>query len=437
MDTPHHASESGSDGVDIRITPRRRPRASQPPLPGLFQSQRRRRRSSILFNELEDSLWFQNFVFFIIRYTLDILRAAVLMLRYPLAIVLAIWLLTFLSASCMDVIRDFMSPLCHIPVVGSVCLLMTKAPTAAPSSSQRADYPRLGDIQGRALDQLLVESAAGLVRDAEIRTVEMATTDLITLVKVSELNTGEILIDTLQDIAQNARRVEKSLNVLNARVNRAVDSIYAVNEHALRTIAEVERGSSILGFRWLFARQDDAEHVPDVTFEMVMGVLAAEMSEVILQCDATQSIFDKLGQDLAVLHEILTREFSSATKEKSYLLAALWTKLGGNKRQIVDVNARLTVLKELRSYRTDVKGHVGNSAQAVQTLTEDLEDLRARVAVPALVEERIPVEVQLRSIKTGLERLVMGRRGLREQYVVVEKISDMKGSPPAAAQRRS
>lgn len=178
--------------------------------------------------------------------------------------------------------------------------------------------------------------------------------------------------------------------------------------------------NKVPGLGWLIPRHKDTEGVTDLTFEMVMGVLAAEMGDVILRCDASQALLDELDQNLIVLHEILSREVSTITKERSEILAELWTILGGNRRYLVDVDARLQVLKDLGAYRTDAKGHVGISIQAVQALTGEMEDLRTRVAAPAIVEDRIPLEVQLNSIKAGLERLRVGRRRVQEHYLQAE-----------------
>ena len=44
-----------------------------------------------------------------------------------------------------------------------------------------------------------------------------------------------------------------------------------------------------------------------------------------------------------------------------------------------------------------------------------MEDLRERVAAPELVGDRIPVEVHMRSIKAGLDRLSEKRYQVKER----------------------
>ncbi|KAF7798748.1 hypothetical protein EIP86_009973 [Pleurotus ostreatoroseus] len=323
----------------------------------------------------------------------------------------------------MGVAYRFLSPACHVPVIGSMCSYLSPRPaaTSEPAPIPRwTDYPHLVEIQSTTLDKLLVETSAGLMLSAELRKAEVATTDLVTLVKVSSLDSRDIIATTLQGIVTTSKKAGKALTALDVRVNRAVDSIYAVNEYALRRISEAQPTNGITGMGWLMPRSNNADGVARMTFETVMSVLAAEMEEVILQCDASQILLDQLDYSLIVLHEILSREISTVTKERSELLAELWTMLGGNRRHLVDVESRLQVLKDLGGYRTDAMGHVGVSIQAVQTLTGEMEDLRTRVAAPAIVEERIPLEVQLQSIKAGLDRIRLGRRFVQEQQLTAD-----------------
>lgn len=53
--------------------------------------------------------------------------------------------------------------------------------------------------------------------------------------------------------------------------------------------------------------------------------------------------------------------------------------------------------------------------QTLQGIKYEMDDLRARVAAPELVGERIPMEVHNQSIKSGLEGLNEGRIKLTER----------------------
>lgn len=190
-------------------------------------------------------------------------------------------------------------------------------------------------------------------------------------------------------------------------------SVNAVNEYAVRRIEAAEQSKSIVPWAWFLSSTPEGALVS--TFAVVMNMLANEMAEVLLQCDQTQALLDQLEHDLAVLHKVSARENTSVVSEKSALLAKLWTFLGGNRRQLTDLNERMRVLKDIDEYRTDAKVHVDQSATAVQTLGEDVEELRVCVAAPAILEDHIPIEVQIHSIQSGIERMRSSRLRIREQ----------------------
>ncbi|KZP23892.1 hypothetical protein FIBSPDRAFT_889400, partial [Athelia psychrophila] len=99
----------------------------------------------------------------------------------------------------------------------------------------------------------------------------------------------------------------------------------------------------------------------------------------------------------------------------SELLAALWTKLGGNRRELQGHGDHRALLKGLGDYRRRALVHVVAALTTLQAMSEDMEDMRERVAAPELVGSRVPVEVHIRSIRSGLERLKEGRVKAKER----------------------
>lgn len=77
-------------------------------------------------------------------------------------------------------------------------------------------------------------------------------------------------------------------------------------------------------------------------------------------------------------------------------------------------------------YRTKALAHVSASLIQLQQMHADLEDLRDRVAAPALLADSgkniqdIPLEVHIESIRKGIERLNTGRskaKSIETRYV--------------------
>lgn len=112
---------------------------------------------------------------------------------------------------------------------------------------------------------------------------------------------------------------------------------------------------------------------------------------------------------LYTLSEFVARSNGTLTVERADFLGALWTMLGGNRHKIQHVDGHIFLLNSLDEYRRRPTTHVSAALLTLQGMSEDIEDLRVRVAAPALMGERISVEVHLNSIRGGLVRLQADR----------------------------
>ena len=190
-------------------------------------------------------------------------------------------------------------------------------------------------------------------------------------------------------------------------------SVMAVNDYALHAIEEAQtKAPSRYSLRslspWTSARRS-TKHVVAETFGQAMNVLSGNMQRLILEAETSLANLNSLEERLTTLHEMVTREDSSLSTAKEELLAELWTKLGGNRKTLRGFEQHLILLKDLNGYRKQALVHVVAALQTLQSMSEDMEDLRERVAAPDLVGSQIPVEVHMRSIRNGLERLREGR----------------------------
>lgn len=113
-----------------------------------------------------------------------------------------------------DSIRLIASPLCIIPGISSSHLC---------DISQGADYPTLVAAQSRTFDQLLDDTASGSGLSLEIKKAEMATNDLVTLVRVSDLKSRDLLASTLIGFVEEARKTSRGLQKFTSKVGSAVD----------------------------------------------------------------------------------------------------------------------------------------------------------------------------------------------------------------------
>ena len=187
----------------------------------------------------------------------------------------------------------------------------------------------------------------------------------------------------------------------------------AVNDYALHSIESARENQpskwSLSNLTPWRSPSKSIDLIVGKTFEEAVHVLSSSMQRLIIEAEANYQNLILLEERLATLHEIITREDSSLALAKDELLAELWTKLGGNRKTLRNYEGHLALLKGLGAYRKEALLHVVAALQALQSMSEDMEDMRERVAAPDLLGPTVPVEVHMKSIRAGLERLRDGR----------------------------
>ena len=167
----------------------------------------------------------------IFGYTVDVVADAFHFIRRAFSFALGIAILLFVLSVMTSRLLSFVKPVCSIPVVSSMipfCHLdVFKTPpthTSAGRPVRWADYPKLVDLQTKTFDQLLDESVGNKGLALEVMKAEMASNDLITLVKYSDLKSKDRIADRLSRFVDDARGTGKSLRSLGAKIHGAVDS---------------------------------------------------------------------------------------------------------------------------------------------------------------------------------------------------------------------
>lgn len=148
-------------------------------------------------------------------------------LRIPIALFVVFLLLTSLLGMLTPTIRRTVRPLCIIPGISSstLCLPLDSgiAATKGKRVPKRADYSALVNIQSKTFEQLLEDAAGGPALSLEIKKAEMATTDLVVRVRISNLKSKEVLATTLDEFVADAMKTGRGLQKLTAKVGGAVD----------------------------------------------------------------------------------------------------------------------------------------------------------------------------------------------------------------------
>ncbi|KAJ3902375.1 hypothetical protein F5879DRAFT_805531 [Lentinula edodes] len=308
----------------------------------------------------------------------------------------------------LSTVSTVFRPLCLVPGIISTRLCPDYGRHSYPLRDRPlwADFPRLMNAQSSTFDQLLDNSVGGSGLSLDIKKAEMAMSDLVILVKFSELTSKDVLGDALSTFAHDARRAGRGLQTLGSKVGGAVDLILAVNEYAITKLSSIPSSSSFISQTLIpFHSASSLEKVFLLAFAESMDTLSATIQRLILIAEVELSHLEKLEEHLSLIHEIVCREDSSISSAKAELLGEIWTWLGGNQRELKGHNAHLELLRGIGGYRKQALAHVVSALQILRALSDDMGDMRERMMMPELVGSQIPLEVQITSIQHSLQRL--------------------------------
>ena len=157
----------------------------------------------------------------------DVLSTVVRMMKTPICIILVALACAYALAFTSQAIKSALAPLCSVPLVSIFCYIpQPSKPPRNPNPDRTprwADFPGLLNVERKSFEALLDETVEGPALALEIKKAEMATSDLATLVRVSSLNSRDILADSLGDFVKDARKVGRGLTRFSSRVGGAVD----------------------------------------------------------------------------------------------------------------------------------------------------------------------------------------------------------------------
>ena len=184
-----------------------------------------------------------------------------------------------------------------------------------------------------------------------------------------------------------------------------------MNNYALQTIEDSKAPPSLAArvLPFSLSNTNPTKEAVIETFLMSMDNIASHMVRLRDEAEISMGHLLRLEEHLMVLHEITHRDNKELTAAQEDVLAELWTWLGGNKSKLRKMNLNVDLLRNVEKYRRKALAHIVVTLQALHTLDADMEELRTRVAAPDIIGDKIPIEVHVRSIKAGVERLKEGQ----------------------------
>jgi hypothetical protein len=173
----------------------------------------------------------KEYVVSIFGYVVKVVADAFHFNRRIFSVVLWMTILWFLFSVMVSQLVFFTSPVCGLKLLSPVIpfcrweIFKSSPPHISGGKSvQWADYPKLVDMQMKTFDQLLDENTQNEGLALEVKKAEIASNDLVTLVRVSDLKSRDQIAERLERFVDDARGTGRSLHALGAKVRGAVDS---------------------------------------------------------------------------------------------------------------------------------------------------------------------------------------------------------------------
>lgn len=187
-----------------------------------------------------------------------------------------------------------------------------------------------------------------------------------------------------------------------------IRSVGAVGDYAIRSLQHAESSMSRYLPTILTSRASDEALI--TSFEFTCSTLAVNLKRLIVTAESLLEQLDVLRLRLDTVLEIVSLEKKDIAVDREKILASLWTALGKNRGPLSQFERNLALLLKVETFRNEALVHVVNALEALAQFSDKLEELSKRVATPELVGGKLPLHVQLESIRKGVERLDRSRQ---------------------------
>lgn len=352
-----------------------------------------------------------------LRYSVDVISKILSLLKWPIAILLTIYLGRYLLARSVSRVAGALQS----QVRYSICSLPLAAPLvkqAIPGFCEFSDAPKLDfndliDVQRNTANAATVSVYSGSL-PLQLKKAEMATSDLRSVLQLSDLSCKNSLDEALHSFTVHARDSSRHIQKTVVRVGGLLDASLAMNEWAISALEKSDGKVSTLGGLIPFIGQLDTRTSVTNTYVQAMDELSSYLKRLIESNQKAYESLDKLEEDLHLIHEIVGLEKKVQKSEQGEVLSNLWSFLGGNRKLKSIFKSNLATLDSFERGRISNKAVVAATSVAFTKMMLEIEDLRERVQRPGLTGDVIPVEMHIRNIELGIEELRSRRDKIRK-----------------------
>lgn len=347
---------------------------------------------------------------------LDIIRGAVRLLKFPLQLLLAVWILIgvgiFTRNAITSSINTALAPICRIP--GAAFLNLPFCPTDGHQAASKAtaEFDKLAEVQS-LFEDVIDSSDSGVTLPMDMKRGESSIRDLRQLVRYSHLHSKNELVLEFDGFIETARIASYDLQRFNSRIGRAVDTVLSTTRWTTRVLEGIQDRESEEGVlsQWaavVFSPFQAAKFTESALLNQYMthtSLIETEIQKLILEAQALLGVLGNLEDRLDVIHGISARDGMHALQTRDELLSELWTFVGGNRHKLSKTNRQLDLLRQVGRYRKSAWNHVSATIVKLQAIGSGLEDLRERVGSVENVAGQVPLSVHIENVKRGVERL--------------------------------
>ncbi|KAI0106785.1 hypothetical protein F4814DRAFT_429028 [Daldinia grandis] len=371
------------------------------------------------------------FLFDLASWIIGILRMALRYAQWPLAILLAIYLIIGAFIMAKDAIITSVSaplaPICWIPGVSLVNLpFCTKdSRSGVRDGSSVVEFDELMNVQAQ-FEKVLEESAQGVSLPMDMKRSEASVRDLRTMVKYSELPTRAELVHEFDTYIDIVRTSANDLQMFNTHVGGAVDSIITINRWTTRYIDSIamnrEAHNNMLSRfgDWIFSPFQvsifDERALLDKYIEHT-ALVSDKIANLIVEAQAILRLLGEAENSLELINEHVVQTSNMMKEKHNEVFWNIWTLVGANTRRLHNIRVQLGLLQQVNTQRNSAVQRLDSLVHDLYDIQTKLSDLRDRVAAPELLADSttIPLAVHIETINAGVERLEAARSRIRAE----------------------
>ncbi|KAI8963650.1 hypothetical protein F5Y11DRAFT_318829 [Daldinia sp. FL1419] len=361
---------------------------------------------------------------------LGILGMALRYAQWPLAMLLAIYLIIGSCMMAKDMLLNSISaplaPFCWVPGASTVLpFCPTNSRSATRDGSSIVEFDELMNVQAQ-FEQVLEETAQGVSLPMDMKRSEASIRDLRTMVKFSQLPSRAELVYEFDNYVEIARKSANDLQMFNTHVGSAVDSIISINRWTSRFIDSIamerELHNNVMSrfTDWVFSPFQISVFNERALLEKYMehtALVSDKIADLIVEAQAILGLLNEADSTLDVINEHVVRTNNVVKEKQNEVFWNIWTLVGANTRRLHNLREQLGLLHQVSAQRQTAARRLNLLVHDLHDIQTKLGDLRDRVAAPELLIDstNIPLSVHIETINAGVERLESARSRIRAE----------------------